>query len=171
MNLPSPNPCKTFGIRHFIHKTEFTHHVHLPVPWACKIKYCPSHLHCFLPAACHMPMPPKYKWALVLSITCGQVSVVSVHVCTVCTHTELNTKKALAVTLTRYHLCFFLYIIAFAGDTFTKSFQVKSVRNTTDGNHSVRTRNIETQSSSNVIYDFVSVLTHFPLSIDYSIHL
>lgn len=27
---------------------------------------------------------------------------------------------------------------AFAGDTFTKTFQVKSVRNTSDGNHSVR---------------------------------
>jgi hypothetical protein len=27
---------------------------------------------------------------------------------------------------------------AFAGDTFTKSFRVKSVRNTSDGNHSVR---------------------------------
>ena len=29
---------------------------------------------------------------------------------------------------------------AFAGDTFTKSFQVMSVRNTSDGNHSVRVR-------------------------------
>jgi hypothetical protein len=60
------------------------------------------------------------------------------------------------------HNVIMLLSVAFTGDTFTKSFQVKSVRNTSDGNHSVRT-GIEQQSSSLVVASRSFLCAHTPL--------
>jgi hypothetical protein len=78
-----------------------------------------------------------YLWpGALFFFVCGARACVE-HVWTMC---ALNPNENHANT---DHVSFRIMILltAFAGDTFTKSFQVKSIRNTSDGNHSVRYRN------------------------------